>query len=64
MKCSSAANATVQYEVHINWTCSDGNALGGAFNIPMQKGSTCIVWHPHLGPRVLANYWWNEGCRW
>lgn len=32
MKCASAANATVQYEVHTNGTCGDGDVLGGAFS--------------------------------
>lgn len=27
MKCASTADATVRYEVHINWTCSDEDVL-------------------------------------
>lgn len=68
MKCASAADATVRYEVHINWTCSDGDVLGEGLSHHLRYPSAkrlhmhCVT--PSFGARVLANYWWNEGCRW
>lgn len=71
MKCTSAANSTVEYEVHVNWNGTElwknemfQRGLFTTSTIPRRSLNKTVVQWPHLRPRVLANHWWNEGCRW